>query len=156
MWSFAWHNLVTRPTRTALAVLGLTIPVLAFLGLFSVSNGIRDLMGGTLEKMQGLMVLRENSPSPVFSDLPADMVDKLPRSAGCAWWPPEVWRVAPPIDGRGGLAGAALGMFTRSRPLKSIAEMIVIEGQDIAEHLKLKERSSPSRCCRRNAGGGGS
>ena len=41
MWSFAWQNLITRPTRTALAVVGLTIPVLAFLGLFSLSGGIR-------------------------------------------------------------------------------------------------------------------
>ena len=71
MWTFAWQNLITRPSRTALAVLGLTIPVLAFLGLFSISRGIRDLMGGTLGTMQSLMVLRENSPSPVFSDLPA-------------------------------------------------------------------------------------
>ena len=50
MWSFAWQNLVTRPTRTALAVLGLTIPVLAFLGLFSLSEGIRHLMGDTLSQ----------------------------------------------------------------------------------------------------------
>src|SRR3954464_15518300 len=77
MWSFAWRNLVTRPTRTALAVLGLTIPVLAFLGLFSISAGIRQLMGSTLSKMQNLIVLRENSPAPVFSDLPADLGPKL-------------------------------------------------------------------------------
>ena len=38
MWRFAWQNLITRPTRTTLAVLGLTIPVLAFLGLFSGKN----------------------------------------------------------------------------------------------------------------------
>src|SRR3954451_11195077 len=101
MWSFAWNNLVTRPTRTGLAVLGLTIPVMAFLGLFSVSNGIRDLMGGTLEKMQGLVVLRENSPSPVFSDLPADMAGKLRAIPGVRVVAPEVWRIAPPIDGRG-------------------------------------------------------
>ena len=41
MWTFASKNLVTRPTRTALAIVGLTIPVLAFLGLFSVLGGIR-------------------------------------------------------------------------------------------------------------------
>ena len=58
MWSFAWQNLVTRPSRTALAVLGLTIPVLAFLGLFSLSGGIRHLMGDTLAGMQNLMVLQ--------------------------------------------------------------------------------------------------
>ena len=66
MWSFAWQNLVTRPTRTALAVLGLTIPVLAFLGLFSLSGGIRHLMGDTIAGLQNLMVLSENAPVPVL------------------------------------------------------------------------------------------
>ena len=26
MWPFAWQNLITRPSRTALAAIGLTIP----------------------------------------------------------------------------------------------------------------------------------
>jgi putative ABC transport system permease protein len=157
MLSFAWNNLITRPTRTALAVLGLTIPVLAFLGLFSVSNGIRDLMGGTLEKMQGVMVLRENSPSPVFSDLPAEMVGKLRALPGVRVAAPEVWRLAPPIDGRGALAAAALGLLTRAKqqpPLKSIVEMIVIEGQDIAEHQKLKGAIFPRSLLPKERGGG--
>jgi putative ABC transport system permease protein len=49
MWGFAWQNLVTRPSRLGLAVVGLTIPILAFLGLFSISRGIRDLVGGTIK-----------------------------------------------------------------------------------------------------------
>src|SRR5918912_601624 len=67
MWSFAWKNLITRPTRTALAVLGLTIPVLAFLGLFSLTGGIRHLMGDTLASMDNLMVLSANALAPVLS-----------------------------------------------------------------------------------------
>ena len=58
-----------------LAVLGLTIPIIAILGLFSLTNGIRTLMGNTLAKMNGLMVMRANSPAPVFSDLPETMVE---------------------------------------------------------------------------------
>jgi len=50
MWGFAWQNLVTRPSRTALAIIGLTIPILAFPGLFSISRGIRELVGGTLAR----------------------------------------------------------------------------------------------------------
>ena len=103
MWGFAWQNLVTRPSRTALAAVGLTIPVLAFLGLFSISQGIRKLVGGTLDRMQGVMVMRGNSPSPVFSDLPADMGTALRRIPGVRVVAPEVWKVSPPIDGRGGL-----------------------------------------------------
>ena len=105
MWSFAWQNLVTRPSRTALAAVGLTIPVLAFLGLFSISQGIRKLVGGTLDTMQGVMVMRESSPSPVFSDLPADMGTALRQPDGC-----RACALSPPRSGRSHLrstAGAA-------------------------------------------------
>jgi putative ABC transport system permease protein len=140
MWSFAWQNLITRPSRTALAVVGLTIPILAFLGLFSISRGIRDLVGGTLVKMEGLLVLRVNSPSPVFSDLPADLAQALRRVTGARVVAPEVWKIAPPIDGRGGLGATAIGLLTRRHEsgMQSLARMVVIEGQDLPEHLKLK------------------
>ena len=45
MWGLAWQNLITRPSRMAFAVVGLTIPILAFLGLSSISRGIRNLDG---------------------------------------------------------------------------------------------------------------
>src|SRR5881628_582152 len=100
MWSFAWKNLVTRPTRTALAVLGLTIPVLAFLGLFSLTGGIRHLMGDTLAGMDNLLVLSANAPAPVFSDLPPGTGDALREVPGVRVAAAEVWKVAPPIDGQ--------------------------------------------------------
>ena len=115
MWGFAWQNLITRPSRTALAVVGLTIPILAFLGLFSISRGIRELVGGTLAKMEGLQVLRVNSPSPVFSDLPADMAKTLRGIPGVRVVAPEVWKLAASIDGRGGLGAAAIGLLGRPR-----------------------------------------
>lgn len=140
MWSFAWKNLVTRPMRTGLAVVGLTIPVLAFLGLFSLSRGVRDLMGSTLGSMQGLLVMSENAPTPIFSDLPADMEKSLRAIPGVAVVGPEVWRIAPPIDGKGGLAATALGALARSKAKGrgGLSGMVVIEGQDLPEHLKLK------------------
>jgi putative ABC transport system permease protein len=156
MWAFAWQNLKTRPLRTALAVVGLTIPVLAFLGLFGISQGIRDLMGNTLSKMQGLMVLRENSPSPVFSDLPADMAKTLRKIPGVRVVAPEVWKIAPPIDGRGGLGSAAIGLLIRPREevLKSIASMNMVEGQDLPEHLKLKSALFAMSILPKERGGG--
>ena len=53
---------------------------------------------------------------------------------------PEVWKIAPPIDGRGGLGAAAIGLLGRPREsaMKNLAKMVVIEGQDLPEHLKLK------------------
>ena len=142
MWYFAWLNLVTRPSRTALAVLGLTIPLLAFLGLFSLSGGIRHLMGDTLASMENLMVLSANAPLPVLSDLPPGVGDALRAVPGVRVVAAEVWKVAPPIDGRGGggVAGAAIGMLTKPKDqmAKSLFSMIQVEGQDLLAHSRLK------------------
>ncbi len=155
MWTFAWQNLVTRPSRTTLAIIGLTIPLLAFLGLFSLSRGIRDLMGNTLTKMQDLQVIRQNSPSPVFSDLPSDMADKIRKIAGADVVAPEVWKISPPIDGKGGVGAMALGMLTkRENSLKGIANLVVIEGQDLPEHLKLKNAVFKGTLLPKEKGGG--
>jgi putative ABC transport system permease protein len=157
MWSFAWKNLVTRPTRTVLAVVGLTIPMLAFLGLFSLSRGIRHLMGDTLAGMQNLMVLSENAPVPVLSDLPPGTGHALRRVPGVRVAAAEVWKVAPPIDGRGGgLGAAALGMLSGSKDhgLKSFLEMVAIEGQDIREHARLRSAAIGRSILPASRGGG--
>jgi putative ABC transport system permease protein len=157
MWTFAWQNLVTRPTRTSLAVLGLTIPVLAFLGLFSVSRGIRHLMGDTLSRMQNIMVLRANAPVPVLSDLPPATADAIRKVAGVRVVAPEVWKVAPAIDGRGGGAGAlALGMLTKTREqnINSFVNMVAVEGIDIPEHRKLRTMTMAGSILPKAQGGG--
>jgi len=139
MWRFAWQNLITRPTRTLLAVVGLTIPIIAILGLFSLTNGIRTLMGTTLARMNGLMVMRANSPAPVFSDLPAKLVDDLRKVRGARIVAPEVWRICPTLDGKNLFARAATQLFTKkgAQRFSSFAETILIEGQSLPEHLHL-------------------
>lgn len=158
MWAFAWQNLVTRPTRTTLAVLGLTIPVLAFLGLFSVSGGIRHLMGDTLAKMQNLLVLRANAPAPVLSDLPPETGDALRKVPGVRVAAAEVWKVAPAIEGRGGgsVGSLAIGMLTRSREqsLGGFLNMVAVEGIDIVEHHKLKSMTMANSILPASKGGG--
>ncbi len=157
MWKFAWQNLVTRPTRTTLAVLGLTIPVLAFLGLFSISAGIRHLMGDTLAGMNDLMVLRENALAPVFSELPPGTGEALRKVPGLKVIATEVWKVSPPIDGRGGAAlGSAIGLLTRPRDqgLKNLVNMIAVEGQDLVEHRKLKNATIAQSILPASKGGG--
>ena len=90
MWNFAWRNLLTRPLRTTLALIGLSIPILGVLGLFSLSEGLRNLVDDTLGQIQGVMVLRENVPTPVFSDLPADLAETLRKVPGVRAVAPEV------------------------------------------------------------------
>jgi putative ABC transport system permease protein len=157
MWSFAWKNLITRPSRTALAVLGLTIPVLAFLGLFSISGGIRHLMGDTLASLNDLMVLRENALAPIFSELPPETGEALRKVPGIRVVATEVWKASPPIDGRGGGAlGSAIGLLTKPRDqgLKNLINMIAIEGQDIPEHRRLKHTTFANAILPAEKGGG--
>jgi putative ABC transport system permease protein len=140
MWRFAWQNLITRPTRTLLAVVGLTIPIIAILGLFSLTHGIRTLMGTTLARINGVMVMRANSPAPIFSDLPAKLVDDLRKIRGARIVAPEVWRICPTLDGRNLFARAAARLLTRKgdQRFTAFAETIVVEGQSLPEHLHLK------------------
>jgi putative ABC transport system permease protein len=139
MGVFAWRNLLTRPLRTILALVGLSIPILGVLGLFCLSNGLRDLVGTTLSRIEGLIVLRENAPSPVFSHLPASLADELRRTPGVRAVAPEVWGIAPNIEGRGMLLKGILA----GKGINSILDQPVIAGQDIAAHQNLNSAVFP-------------
>jgi putative ABC transport system permease protein len=156
MWRFAWQNLITRPTRTALAVLGLTIPIIAILGLFSLANGIRTLMGNTLARMNGLMVMRANAPAPIFSDLPENLGDDLIKVPGTRVMAPEVWKISPPIEGRNQIAQAATKFITGrgDERFSSFAETILIEGMQLPEHLHLKSAVFAQGLLKPEEGGG--
>ncbi len=137
MGVFAWRNLLTRPIRTILALVGLSIPVLGVMGLFAVSNSLRNLVGDTLGGIEGLIVLSDNAFSPVLSNLPTSLVDnirKMPKVRAVA---PEVWGLAPSIEGRGMFVGMLTGKQT------SIFDQPVIAGQDIVAHRNLRSAIFP-------------
>ena len=81
MYRFAWRNLFSRPIRSVLALIGLSIPVLGVVGLMSLSNGLRGLVGDTVKQVQGVMLLRTNTPSPVFSDIDSILSSAFLRAA---------------------------------------------------------------------------
>jgi len=147
MWTFAWRNLMTRPLRTALALVGLSIPILGVLGLYSVSGGLRNLVGDTLSKIQGVVVLREDALSPVFSDMPATLADELRAIPGVSAVAPELWKVAPRVENRGSLGGdaaAILGAMQGKRGAQqSLLDKPVVLGQDIPAHMNLKTHVWP-------------
>jgi len=137
MGKFAWRNLLTRPLRTILALVGLSIPILGVMGLFSLSGGLRDMVGDTLKQVEGVMVIRENSPSPVFSDLDAKIADSIKEVPGVLRVAPEIWKVAPNIEGRTLITGLM------KQGAQSILDQPVIQGQDIAAHQGLKSAVFP-------------
>ena len=137
---FAWRNLLTRPLRTILALIGLSVPILGVMGLFSVSNGLRNLVGETLSQIEGVMVIRENVPSPVFSTLPASLADDLRRMPGVKSVAPEVWGIAPPIEGRGMLVRGLLSNKGAEHHLRPA----VVSGQDIVAHIGPQQCRVPA------------
>jgi putative ABC transport system permease protein len=137
MGLFAWRNLLTRPLRTTLALVGLSIPILGVLGLFSVSNGLRNLVGETLGGIEGLIVLSDNAPSPVFSNVPAELADELRKMPKIRAVAPEIWGIAPPIEGRGMISGMFKGKQV------SVFDQPVIAGQEIAGHRNLHSAVFP-------------
>lgn len=144
MWTFAWRNLLTRPLRTTLGLVGLSIPILGVLGLFSLSGGLRNLVGDTLSQIQGVMVLREGAPTPVLSHLHAEQADLIRKVKGVRVVAPEVWELAPPIEGVSLIRNFSKGVFgSRKRKMQSVLDANAIQGQDTIQHLKLRSAVYP-------------
>ena len=145
MGQFAWMNLLTRPLRTFLALVGLSVPILGVLGLFSVSDGLRNLVGSTLDRIKGVMVLRENVPTPVFSHLPASLAEKIRAVPGVRAVAPEVWGLPPTIENVS-LIPKTLDFLTKNKEQKiqSFLDATIIQGQDIVAHKPLKSAVYPS------------
>ncbi|WP_337177343.1 ABC transporter permease [Paludisphaera sp.] len=141
MGVFAWRNLLTRPLRTILALIGLSIPILGVLGLFSLSDGLRNMVGDTLSQIEGVIVLSQNSPSPITSSMTTEVVDKIRAIPGVRSAAPEVWRLAPDIEGRGMTSRLIGGVMTKS--WDSLLDQPVISGQDIPSHSGLRSAVYP-------------
>lgn len=144
MWRFAWKNLLTRPLRTILALIGLSIPIVGVLGLYSVSGGLKNLVDDTLKQIQGVIVLRENAPSPVFSSLEADYVERIAQIPHVRSVAPEVWGIPPSIEGSSLMAKAAANELvgrlrgeSREQRMQGMFDAIVLSGQDIPSHEGL-------------------
>ena len=84
MLRFAWRNLVNRPVRTVLSVLGLSVAIAGMVGLFAISGGIDHLVTRTFEKVPGLLVQQQGAPIPLFSSLPAAWKDEIAAIPGVA------------------------------------------------------------------------
>jgi putative ABC transport system permease protein len=153
MGRFAWRNLLTRPLRTTLALIGLSIPILGVIGLFSLSGGLRNLVGDTLSKVQGVMVMRDNVPSPVFSTLPANYAEKVRAVPGVRIVAPEIWSISPEVNGNRTFGKTTMDFLKGGKQaLGSLFDMPLVQGQEIAPHLNLKSGVYPNSVQERGEG----
>jgi putative ABC transport system permease protein len=143
LWSLALRDLISRPTRTGLTLIGLAVPILGLVGIFAISHGIRGLLDRTLSQIDGVLVIREGAPTDLFSELPASMAARLETIAGVRTVDPQLWKLAPSIEGRGifqkqSTTGNANESRPTSSPLQGLLNLIQIKGQDLALLERLR------------------
>lgn len=84
MLKFAWRNLINRPVRTILSVLGLSVAIAGMVGLFAISGGIQYLVTQTFAQIPGLLVQQQGAPIPIFSSLPSAWQAEIEAIPGVA------------------------------------------------------------------------
>ena len=100
MLRFAFRNLVSRPVRSILALLGLTVAIAGMVGLFSIATGIDDTVGKTFSRIPGLAAMQPGAPIPLFSRLPIGWADEIAKISGVRIARQEVWARAQLVDGK--------------------------------------------------------
>lgn len=90
MWKFAVRNLLSRPARSALSLLGLTVAIAGMVGLFSVAKGIDATVEQSFGQIPGLLVMQTGAPIPLFSRLPLSWGDEIQQLDGVGVVTPEV------------------------------------------------------------------
>lgn len=98
MWKFAIRNLLSRPARSALSLLGLTVAIAGMVGLFSVARGLEQTFDRSFKSIPGLIVMQAGAPIPLFSRLPKDWKTDLEKVPGVHVVAPEVWMRANIIE----------------------------------------------------------
>jgi putative ABC transport system permease protein len=99
MLRFAYANLLSRPGRTVLATLGLTIAIANMVGLFAIAGGIDALLESSLGRIPGVIILQPGAPVPLFSVLPAEWGAEMADIEGVGVVNPEVWARVNLLDG---------------------------------------------------------
>lgn len=127
MWKFAWKNLLTRPMRTSLAIVGLSVAILGIVGLFSASASMEELVHSSLDQIKGIVLVYKNSLHPVLSTLPVSVGEKVRRIPGVTLVTGEIWRVAYTVEGQGTLN-------------RGILQDRAIFGIDIPSRIELNDR----------------
>jgi len=100
MYKLAWSNLYSRPARTILALLGLTVAIASMVGLFSVAEGMDRMVNRSFGQIRGLIALQPGAPIPLFSRLPLKWKADFLAVSGVRVVNQEIWQRVNLIDTR--------------------------------------------------------
>jgi len=122
MFRFAFGNLRSRPVRSALSILGLTVAIAGMVGLFSIAGGIQSLVSSTFEMIPGILVQQRGAPFPLFSSLPSS-------------WGAEIAKV----PGVGIVNAEVMGRVNIIESKTIVSPPRFLIGFDIANRIQLKK-----------------
>lgn len=91
MLTFALRNLLSRPARSLLSLLGLTVAIVGMVGLFSVAEGIDQTVEQTFNRIPGLVCMQRGAPIPLFSRIPLAWRDEIAVLPGVNVVSAEIW-----------------------------------------------------------------
>jgi putative ABC transport system permease protein len=136
MWKFAIRNLFSRPARSALSLLGLTVAVAGMVGLFSVARGLEQTFDRSFKGIPGLVVMQAGAPVPLFSRLPATWKEDIEKVPGVSVVAPEVWMRANVIEDKPVMAPPrflfGVDIPSRRKLRKGVYTESMIEGRFLA------------------------
>ncbi|MBI1348838.1 FtsX-like permease family protein [bacterium] len=100
MWWFAFRNLLSRPVRSLLALLGLTVAIMGMVGLFSVAAGLQATVDKTFSRVPGMVGMQPGAPIPLFSKIPLEWAEEIAALPGVRNISREVWARAQLVEGK--------------------------------------------------------
>lgn len=97
---FALKNLLSRPIRSLLAWLGLTVAIMGMVGLFSIAAGMDAMIERTFGQIPGLIAMQPGAPIPLLSRLPSAWADEIAAMPGVRTVCRENWSRAHLVEGQ--------------------------------------------------------
>ena len=149
MWRFAIQNLVSRPLRSLLALAGLSVAIAGMVGLFSVAEGIDQMVSSTFSRIPGLAIMQAGAPLPLFSRLPAGWGDEIAAMDGVRVVNPEVWSRVNLIEGERVIAPPRFLFGTsiaeRQKLHKDVYRDAMVEGRFLDANDRHRQHTVISR-----------
>ncbi len=125
MIKLAFFNLFRRKTRTALAIFGIVISIIALIVLNAVADGIYGKLDKVIGAFQAVVVMEKGAIDQTLSKIDVDLGSKIERISGVRTVVPEIWGIPQTVD---------------NKPLQfsQVASPVIIYGVDIAAYRKLR------------------
>lgn len=137
MLRFAVRNLLSRPVRSLLSLLGLTVAIVGMVGLFSVAEGIDATVDDTFGQIPGILVMQKGAPIPLFSRIPKAWTKEIEELPGVNVVSAEIWVRVNVINGKNivspprFLFGADI--LAHQKLKHSVYEKAIVEGRYLNE-----------------------